>query len=104
VSGNLRFRECGITFAVFLSKIPTYMSKPKNFLSVVAHIYRIDALEKMLYGWVVRAKYDNPELPDSHAVDQFLEYHNLRAEWNKEWANQCLQRIRWLVRENGGAV
>lgn len=105
MSGNLRFRECGITFAVFFSKIPTYMSKPKSFLlPLVAHMYRTDAIEKILFGWVAAAKHYNPEMTDTRAVSEFLEHHDMKAEWNIEWANQCLQRFRGLVRENGGAI
>lgn len=80
------------------------MSKPKNFLSDVAHIYRVCALDQILLGWVERAKYDNPNLTDSMAVDQFLEYHNIKEYWSREWANQCLQRSKWFVRENGGKI
>lgn len=100
------FAKHGITFAVNSSNIPTFrMSRPKNFLiPFVAHVYRIDTIDKVLYGWVERAKICNPDISDNKAIQEFLDHYNLNDEWDVPWAAGCLQRLRGLVRESKGKL
>ena len=81
------------------------MSRPKNFLiPFLAHVYRVDTIDKMLFGWVERSKQCDPGISDSRAIQEFLDHFHLNDEWDVPWAAQCLQRLRALQRENKGKV
>ena len=80
------------------------MSNPKSFLRGVGRIYRLGAVDYMLWGWVVAQQEVDPKLSNTAAAQRFIDKFGLNDEWDVTLAIQCITRVNESLREAGGKL